>query len=328
MVRSLRYPARVLLFAFFLFLFDRSLFFLIQSFQRVTLQRESFKKRFIRFPPGTYSTLIMGSSRAFRGIHPHYLYEELGEKAYKIARHAAGPKFNCQFYDQYKRFAGVPRVVIYGVDYFMFALHSPQWFLKYLDDAEADAETWRGGPLHLLSNKARIDSFISTWLNRLNQGFRADGPERRSTMAGEVDDFIGFPAGDPLPTRKPVTFRKIPYSPYPGREGTYFHRLLETLERDGVTTVLVILPDFIGTYETNFERERFLEDIRRLIRPFSHVVLLDYNRPDVFPLSRSRYFKDGGYGFGNSHLSREGGRLFNRLLIEDLKATYAEGGSE
>jgi hypothetical protein len=319
MSRPLRYLIHILLFVGFIFVFDRSLFYLVQSLQRGLSQKESFRNRFISFPKGTYDILIMGSSRAFRGIHPLYFYRQMGENAFKVARHAAGPKFNYFFYQQFKRHAGKPRMVVYGVDYFMFGLRSPEWFMRYLDGDEYMRDHFDGGPLLLLSNKAQIDSFMTNWLTGIGPAAGRSPASRRTGVVKIVDDFVGFPAKKQLNTEKPARYRKIPYSPFPGREGEYFLKLLRDLDRDGVTVVLVVLPDYIGTYETNFQRERFLSDIHDVTRDFEMIHLFNYNSPEKFPLRDPRHFLDGGYGFGNSHLSKRGGRVLNRMLIDDIK---------
>jgi hypothetical protein len=312
----------VVIFLFFLFIFDRGLFFVIQKLEFGFHKKQIFRRNFIKFPPGTYSTLIMGSSRAAQGIHPLYIYRTLGQKAYKAMRNATGPKFNYYFYREYKRLVEAPEVVIYGVDYFIFTLRSPRHFMRFFNQDDYRGDHYSTGISLLISNKPQIDSFLAHVLNHYNKILFKNAPSKRKKKFRIIDRFIGFPKRGLLSLKRPASFKMKPYKPFPGREGEYFLKLIEELNQDGVKLILVILPDFIGTYETNFQKDLFVQGIRDLTKPFDNVFLYDYNSPEKFPLSKQGYFNDGGYGSGNSHLSLEGAKFFNQLLIKDLARHY------
>ena len=324
-----------LLFFLFLLAFDRGLFYLIHAWEARAYHKEElgkifsrkgdFNKHFLRMPKGTYNTLIMGSSRTHRGIHPYYLYRYLGQKAFKIARAKIRLKFNYYFYNQYKKYAGVPKVVIYGLDYFMFKLESNPYFMKFVGESDTRGGDYSNGPLLLLSNKRKIDSFFNDSLEQLADSLKPDTGEPGEPKAfNEIDPFTGYEKKIPLAKQKPGRFKRLEYVGYPGQEGIYFTKLLNQWEEDGVQVVLVFLPDFIGTYESNFQQDLFKAEIRRLTAPYPRVFIYDYNRPDKFPLTNPDYFLDGNYGRTNSHLSREGASLFNRMLCADLKKHYTD----
>jgi len=320
--KGAKFFIRVVIFLFFIFIFDRALFFVIQNLEVGFHKKENFKKKFVKFPKGTYSTLIMGSSRTYRGIHPLYLYQILGKKAFKVAKQAVGPKFNYFIYQEYKKLAGIPKIVVYGVDYFIFHLSSPLWYKRFFDNKDYRKDFYTPGLLLLVSNKPQIDSFFNNILNHFNESFIKKPILVKKRKYAIINKFVGFPKRGLLASEKPSHFKKHPYKPFPGKEGIYFLKLIEDLNMDGVVVILVILPDFIGTYETNYQKELFIQEIINLTEPFKNVFLYDYNSPEKFPLSDSEYFLDGGFGRANSHLSKEGARIFNRLLVKDLSKHY------
>jgi hypothetical protein len=329
-LKNKKYLFGLLIFILFLFAFDRGIFYLIrtwessyykkQGLKKIFFQKRDFNKRFLTLPKGTYNTLIMGSSRTHRGIHPYYLYNQIKQKAFKIAKAKIRVKFNYYFYQEYKRYAAIPKVVIYGLDYFIFKLESHQFFMGAVADEKTGGARYNKGILLLWSNKQRIDSFFNDFLEQLKSKFK---PEKVNPNTFKViDPFVGYDKTKPLQRKKPSRFKKHDYVPYPGREGIYFTKLLKDWQEDGVQVILVFLPDFIATYESNYRLDLFKKDIRQLTAPYKNVFIYDYNHPDKFPLSNPAYFIDGAYGRTNSHLSKEGAKVFNRLLIRDIKKHY------
>ncbi len=324
----------VVLFLAVLFVFDRGLFFLVHGFEKdfyktrglrsIFWKKRDFNKHFLELPKGTYSTLIMGSSRTHQGIHPQYFAGQLKENAFKVAKAKARIKFNYYFYHEYKKVAGVPKVLIYGLDYFMFRKRSNAAFMDVVTGKNSGHAGYKKGPLLLVSNKETIDLFFNDVLEKISKRFARTLSPHRVTFK-VIDPFIGYGGKEPLDKGNPGRFDRFDYEPYPGEEGIYFTRLLEDLHADGVTVILVYLPDYIGTYESNAQRERFRGDIRKLTGGYSNVFIYDYNHPDRFSLEKEEYFCDGGYGKTNSHLSITGGRVFNRRFLKDIKKYYQKG---
>jgi len=329
-----KYLVVFFIFFLFFFLFDRGLFHIFQSierdyfyrknFKKIFGQRKDFNKNFVKLPKGTYNTLIMGSSRTHHGIHPLYIHERLKQKAFKIAKGKLNVKFNYYFYKEYKKYAGVPKVIIYGVDYFIFVNKSAENFLGFLGIKENKEYNYKNGILLLLSNKEQIDTFFDNMLDTLNKSCTSNSGsiDKIKKRIQIIDTFIGHRKLETFDERKPPRFNTFGYLPYPGEEGIYLTKLLEEWEADNVQVILVFLPDYIGTYESNYQGEAFKQNIRQITKPYKNVFIYDYNRPEVFPLSDANYFLDGGYGKTNSHLSRRGARRFNRMLVKDLKKHY------
>lgn len=323
---SLRRVAALVQLVLALFLFDRGLYRLIVGAENAFYRDAPYFARFREFAKDkTFDTLILGSSRTYEGIHPVHFEKRLRRKAYKEAYFGRGPRYNLHFYRHFKKLFGPPKVVVYGVDYFMFTAKSDKrWLTKFEPDRRPlkPFET----PSALLGNKKEIEDFLNDIRTAL-EGYIERRPVRPNRDFLRIQTYAGRkPAAGRIKTDKPQRFPRGPYRPYPGREGDYLRPLLEELARDGVRVALVTIPEYIGTYETNFEHGRFLQDIGRLIRDFPNARLYDFNQPEVFPLTRTECFINGGWGITNSHLSKRGAELFSRMLLKKIAPLYAAAG--
>ncbi len=302
----------------FIFFFDKILFHLLQTWEKKFYQNKNFQNRFIKFPGNTYDTLIMGSSRSHKGIHAYYLFKYLNLRAKNFAHSACSAQFNYLFYKKYKKFAKIPDVVIYGVDYFIFSLNSnPRW-LQYFEQSKSHSTINKEGIFSLIKNKKQIDSFLNNVINRINNKI-SNNFRLKKKHRGYIDDFTGFPGKIISKKTEKRHFRKIDYTEYPGKEGKYFRKLMEVLNKDNVTVFLVYIPDYIGTYKTNYQKNKLREDIRKITKKFNNVYILDFNNPEIFPLRNKNFFLDGDFGNMNSHLSRNGARVFNRMLTKRIR---------
>lgn len=305
---------------------DRLLFFLMKGGETRFNHAVAASVVQNEWPPHYFSTLIIGSSRTQRGIHPLYFWEELRQRAYREAKGNKRAKYDYYFYQHFRAAHGKPRVVIYGVDYFMFKIGSDERAMLQLRQGQsAAAPSPHAAGLSLLwANKPRFDQFLNDALNHVDNRLEPPRHPGEGAIQPLIDTFIGFSPRQRqnLVMEKPLDFRGLPYQPYPGLEGEYLKKLLEMLHQDGVTALLVMPPEYIGTYETNFEREKFVRDIQALIRPFPKAHFLNYNDPHRFPLDNPEYFQDGGYGREDSHLSSVGGVMFNRMLLHDIRRYY------
>lgn len=311
-----------LLFLLSLLLFDRLLFFLISTTESALFTDQAFKDEFKEFmKKKPISTLILGTSRTYEGIHPRYFLEILGENAYKEAQFGKGPKYNYYFYQFYRKQAGIPDIVIYGVDYFTFNMESRnRWLSRFNYRSEADY--FMPGML-LLKHKNKINEFIDSLIEGLKTVLvKKSGPSTQRDFM-EIQNYLGInPKKNTIISRKPAHFKRFRYQKSPGIEGDHFISLLELLNRDNVSVFLVMLPDYYGTNSSNIYKRVFIRDIRDLANRYSNVSVYNYNSMHKFPLKRTEYFLNGGYGLTNSHLSRKGAYLFNRIFLDDIRHHY------
>jgi len=271
-----------------------------------------------------YDTLILGTSRTYDAIHPVYIRSTVGKRAYREASHGKGAKYNYYFYKEYRKLAGIPEVVIYGVDYFIFNTDSNEKWLSRFKLEGGDSALWSDFSL-LLSNKDKIDRTLNNGIGELKKVLLGKKRGISASMAIKIaQKYTGLPSNPgKLIKKRPRRMRYSSYIRYPGREGKYFGMLLEELAKDGVKVMLVLLPDYIGTYMTNNQKRACVTDLRRLAEKYDGIKLYNYNMPEVFPIDRDLFFLDGGYGNPNSHLSATGAEYLNKkLFLKDLAPLY------
>ncbi|MCP5051181.1 MAG: hypothetical protein GY940_28710, partial [bacterium] len=230
----------------------------------------------------------------------------------------------------YKKYAGVPKVVIYGVDYFIYTVISdPKWLSRFDIEDSHERPGLFSNPLLLLRHKREIDNFQNNIMIGLKETWETnpeDNAEIEENPFKNIDIIQNY-KGVELPGKKLVTqregiTRKVVFHPYPGKEGKYFMKLMEQLDRDGVIVVLVALPDYIGSYKTNYQRLEFIRHLKTLKRNYKRLFIYNYNKPRRFPLANTDYFNDGGFGMANSHLSQKGAEVFCNILIDDIRKHY------
>jgi hypothetical protein len=322
--KALRFFATLAALAVSLFLLDKGIYRLLASAQDAFYRDPSYAERFKKFiKDKSFDTLIMGSSRTFEGIHPAYFEKRLGSKAFKEAYFGRSSQYHYLFYKFYRQLAGRPRVVVYGIDYFMFTtISDKRWLTKF--EPQARPPRFFESPSLLLERKKETEDFLNDLRAHLEGGAAGDNAVRTDRDFNKTQRYIGRKATPGrLVTVRPKRYAPGPYFPYPGKEGRYFRSLLDEFARDGVLVLLVTIPDYIGTYETDFERRKFLEDLGWLTEGYPNVRIYDFNRPGIFPLARADLFLNGGWGLTNSHLSRKGAALYNRLLLKKIAPHYA-----
>lgn len=311
---------------FCLFLFDRGLYYLLFQAENKMYTQNHFEQQLEKFVAGkSFNTLIFGTSRTYEGIFATSLERKTKQKIFKETFQGKGPKYNYYFYQVFKKYAGIPKVVIYGVDYFIYTVESdPKWMSHFTTNEPPKKPGLFSAPLLLLKNKKKIDNFLNNVLIQLK---KKDNTTEESEIIKEiiaVQNYMGQEnAPKKLDTLPNVEKRNRQFFPRPpGTEGEYFIKLLETLSQDRVTVILVALPDYLGSLKTNCQHDEFIEHLESLCGDYSGLHLLNYNSEDKFPLSKPEYFRDGGLGQTNSHLSQQGALIFSNMLADDIKKYY------
>ncbi len=310
----------VLVFVASLVAFDRLLFGAFQRLQEQPDGRPEMRRKLETLPDKPrYQMLVLGTSRTFEAVHPAIIHQELGIRSFKEAFQGKGPRYNFEFYELYKQIVGKPRWIVYGVDYFLFDIQSEKWAMDRFAAARDARPAANGGPLLMAANKRTNDALLLNRLERLQHAWFPEetfDPERRVT---DMEAYTGSAVSKITSAEVPAAYERIPFRRFPGREGEYFVKLLKQWEDEGVGVLLVNPPDYVATYETDYERREFLAYFNDLTARFRNCTFLNYDDPRVFPLNDRRYFIDGGYGNPNSHLSKPGVERFNRLFIPDLR---------
>jgi hypothetical protein len=269
----------------------------------------------------SYQVLVLGTSRTFEAVHPSHIERALGVKAFKEASKGKGLRYAYEFYKIYRETVGTPKVVLYGVDYFLFGLRSDAGPLSRLHPGTSGPA--QGGapfmPLLTLARKASNDRAILAALERaqqrLSSGSGAFDPEHNQA---DMAAYTGRESSRVVPRPEPARYERIPFARFPGVEGEFLLRLLEACAADRVMVMFVYPPDYLATRRTNHEHDAFASELRRVIAGAPHAFFFDYDDPTRFRTADPSLFWDGDYGNQNSHLSRRGAEEFARLYLSDL----------
>lgn len=301
-------------------IFDRLSSFLIFEYNHIFFSDNNFEARITdHLQRNNYNALIMGSSRTYEGIHPSFLKsQELSPFKWGFA--GFGPKYNYYFYKLYKKIKKKPKVVILGVDYFIYTLFSSPSAL-----AELNAGPDKGFTLNyldpsilLLKNKRKIDVVLKDIIRSLShvENFPFRDIDKIQSYTGSTK--MGL-KNYKVHTERSGSFKGSAFTKPPGSEGEYFFKMLDELREDKVNLILVVIPEYIGTFRTNKFQRIFRMHLKKLKKEYDNIRVLNYNYIKKFDLGDDSLFLDGGYGYTNSHLSKKGAKVFNRMLKKDLE---------
>jgi hypothetical protein len=324
----LRLARLALVFLAAAFVCDRTMYALLDWTDRAVERRPETRRKLegIR-DKAAYQWLILGTSRTFEALHPAFIAQLTGVRAFKEASKGKGLRYQYEFYRLYRDVVGRPRLIIYGLDYFMFANPSDPGQLRRLGGSVGRPPTatafWP--PLMTVAHKAEDDQAILRILEHIQW--------RLASTAGEFDPdnnvrdmeaYTGRTDSRVVQGPAPAGFATAGYARYPGLEGEFFVKLLRAWQNDGVPAVFVYPPDYEATRQTNIEHGAFIAEIRRLTAGCATCAVLDYSAPATFPTSNAAFFWDGGYGNPNSHLSRAGAEAFARIFLPDVRQAVSE----
>ena len=261
---------------------------------------------------GVYQLLLLGTSRTYQALLVAEIESGTGLKTWKETGSGKGPRYYRLFYDHFARVMGPPRAVVIGADYFLGQTKTKTGYLERFPET-AGRQPAEGGPLLLVGNKRRIDELVTEVLDNPDDDQDLTDPPQ-SAMAR----YRGRTAPGRVNPTVPERHLTLGFG-FPGKEGTYLLELIERCRDDGVPVVLVGLPEYIGTYRTNFEQAAYDRHYRAIAGRYPNVRFFNYNDPAVFPLDRADLFYDGAYGRTNSHLRSPGAVMLTGMLLKDLE---------
>jgi len=301
-------------------LFDRLSSFLIFECNHILFSDNNFEVKITdHLQKNNYNSLIMGSSRTYEGIHPALLESEKLHP-FKWGFAGFGPKYNYYFYKLYKKVNKKPKTIILGVDYFVYTLFSSPSALGELNTGPDTGFTlnYLDPSILLLKNKKKIDIILKDIVGSLNPAKNA--PKRDIE---EIQSYTGSHKSGmknyKVYTERTRRFKGSAFTKPPGSEGEYFFKMLDEFREDNVNLILVVIPEYIGTFRTNKFQRIFRMHLKRLKKKYENIRILNYNYIKKFNLGDASLFLDGGYGYTNSHLSKKGAEIFNKMLKKDLE---------
>jgi hypothetical protein len=330
MTRSLprlRFVRAVLVFAVALVTLDRALYWGIGALQARVMRGTELRHMLEAVErKQDYEWLVLGTSRTYEAIHPSAIERAFGVKAFKSAGRGKGPRYQYEFYRLYTPMFGAPRVLLLGIDAFMFGIRSDDPYLRQLErEASPGAQAslfWP--PLRLAAHRREVASAVLRILERLQFELTPDDPQFSVEL---MQAYAGTVPARPPEQAEPASYVRVPHDRFPGAEGAYFQKLIAACMADGVTVVLIYPPDVVGTQRTHQDHAAFIDEIRGLVKDCPTCIVLDYGEPSRFPSADSRYFIDGGYGVTNSHLSKAGAEAFAALWVPDVKRILDQAGT-
>ncbi len=300
--------------------FDRLSSFLIFECNHIFFSDNNFETGINdHLQKNNYNSLIMGSSRTYEGIHPD-LIKSGKLNPFKWSFAGFGPKYNYYFYQLFKKINNKPKAVIFGVDYFIYTLFSSPSALAELNSGVDMGLTmnYLDPTLLLLKNKKNIDIVMKDIIGSLspmkNIPIR-DIDEIQSYTGSKKDELKNYK----VYTEKLRHYKGSAFTKPPGSEGEYFFKMLDELREDNVNLILIVIPEYIGTFRTNKFQRIFRMHLKKLKKKYKNIRVLNYNYIKKFNLGDDSLFLDGGYGYSNSHLSKRGAVIFNRMLKKDLE---------
>ncbi len=316
---------QIILFLFILIIADRSLSFLISRFNYLLFKDCLLEQPLRNYLEGKkFDTLILGSSRTYEGVHP-LLLKSKKFSPFKWSYAGNGPKYNYHFYKLFKKINGTPKIVIYGVDFFIYKLRSSPMELNEIGIRTTD---------RLLLNITYPNLFIIALKNRyeiLLNDIMNSYRTSKFTLEKKIVDIQNYVGSDKavstkhkLHTERPATFKKLSFVPPNETESKYFFNLLEELKNDNVKVILLTLPDYIGTHKTLLGHIPFRFHLKKLQRTYKNINILNYNYSKTFDLKDESLFLDGGYGYENSHLSKKGSFILTSKLKKRLNKIFKQ----
>jgi hypothetical protein len=322
-----RVARAALVFAVALVAFDRALYWGIGALQARVMRGTELRHMLEAVErKQDYEWLVLGTSRTYEAIHPSAIERAFGVKAFKSAGRGKGPRYQYEFYRLYAPMFGPPRVLLLGIDAFMFGIDSDDPYLRRLErEASPGAQAplfWP--PLRLAAHRREATSAVLRILERLQFELTPDDPQFSVEL---MQAYAGTVPARPPEQAEPGSYVRVPHDRFPGVEGEYFRKLIAACAADGVTVVLIYPPDVVGTQRTHQDHAAFIDEIRGLVASCPSCLVLDYGNTPRFPSTEATYFIDGGYGVANSHLSKAGAEAFAALWVPDVKRILDQAGT-
>ena len=324
----LRIAGLALVFIASAFVCDRITYAVLDWTDRAVERRPEMRRKLegVR-DKAAYQWLILGTSRTFEALHPALIANQAGVRVFKEASKGKGLRYHHEFYRLYREVVGRPHLVIYGLDYFMFANPSDPGLLRRFGEtvrpASAPAALWP--PLLTVAHKAEDDQAIRRILEQIQSRLAsAMGEFNPDDDVADMEVYTGRSDSRVVQRLPPQGFATAGYARYPGLEGEFLGKLLRAWQDDGVPVVFVYPPDYEATSRTNIEHDAFIGEMRRLTADCATCAVLDYSTPERFPTSNAAFFRDGGFGNPNSHLSKAGAEAFTRIFLPDVQRVVSE----
>lgn len=265
--------------------------------------------------------LILGTSHAEEGIVPTMLQKELGGSWYNLGRARRNLNFNQYWSKDLIENGQRPKTVVLVVSYHDWNELSHPYMIYPLADPAAkyeialDMATQR----HLLNPRTWFlcDQYSSSIRMMLARSL--SWLKNRQTIIPWKDRGDGGYRqnfGHIKAQKEPEHFAKYPWNVLEPNRLAFF-KIIQLWQAAGAKVIVVDVPEYIGSRLSHAEYEREWAMVENECRELK-VICRSFSQPDDAFLSDETNFRDGGWGYPNSHLSHKGATIFSQKLASWL----------
>lgn len=263
--------------------------------QRETQSIEYAKYKDLLCGSKSFEVIAMGSSHALDGIDPR-LIRIKNLSCYNAAFSGAAPSYNLEFYKKVIAGKVKPKVVIYGVNWFMF------------DEGRLNRKSSHDRKYLRLEDLlfTPFDMLYVTYVDKLYELLTLPAVATQRYFNGFAWSDAPFEFENP---RRAYNYRY---------EVKKFTELLELMKSDRVTVVLVETPEIIVPEEESAVKGNN-GMIARMARDYG-IPFLNYNDELISDINQNKeYFRNRG------HLRYGGAQKFSALLMRDINGLIDSG---
>jgi hypothetical protein len=266
--------------------------------------------------------LILGTSHAEQGCIPNILSQELGGKWFNGGRARRNLNFNQYWSETFIQNGQKPKIVILVVTYHDWNEKSHPYMIYPLANPDSrqsvalDLMTER----HLLNPRTWFlcDQYSSTVRMMLARSL-SWLKNRQSELYWREDTHGGYLEawGHMKPQVKPSDFSKYPWH-MKDQNFKAFLSILQQWQAVGSRVIVIDPPEYIGSRLSHRDYEQAWEMVKTECDKLN-VPCRSFSQVDDVFLTDETNFRDGGWGYPNSHLSNKGAAEFSRRLADWIK---------
>ena len=262
--------------------------------------------------------VILGTSHAEQGIIPSILEKETGLDWYNFARARRNLFFNYPYSKSMWESGIRPKVVVLVATYHDWNErthpHIVRAFLEpdeitpvtldfVFDRSLQNPRTWLLSDQYSSTHRMMMARSLS-WLK--NQRFE---------LPFHPHPADGFNASNTIitPTTRPEQFTQYPWS-VRDLNLEAFKNTLDFWTEKGIPLVVVDPPEYLGSRLSHRDYEQYRETTAQLCLSRG-VPYKSFSDPEYPIVNNPVYFRDGDWGYPNSHLNNRGAALFTQELI-------------
>lgn len=265
--------------------------------------------------------LILGTSHAEEGLIPSIIQNELGGSWHNLGQARRNLNFNQYWTKALIDHGQRPQTVVLVVTYHDWNEQSHPYILYPLADPArrfdvaldlAQQRYWLNPRTWFLCDQ--YSSTLRMMLARSLSWLK----NRQPTIAWKARGDGGYRQnyGHLKAQKEPESFAKYPWNVLEPNRLAFFS-IIQQWQAIGTKVIVIDVPEYLGSRLSHAEYERAWAMVEKECRELK-VVCRSFSLPEDAFLSDETNFRDGGWGYPNSHLSHKGATLFSQKLARWL----------